>query len=105
MKNNLVKLFKILLAGLGFAASCTSSYKVEYGCPYGDFQLKGKVTDEKNSPINGIRVSVSANHTNPDIMGPRDTLYSKAGVFSPSFLSAEPQWIPNCNSAMSDSVA
>ena len=75
MKNNLIKLFKILLAVLGFASTITSC-RVEYGCPYGDFQLKGNVTDENDAQIKGIRVAVSASYPNPDIEGPKDTVYT-----------------------------
>lgn len=75
MKNYLIRLFRLMLAALGFASVITSC-RVEYGCPYGDFQLKGKVTDENDAPVSGIRVAVSASYPNPDIEGPKDTVYT-----------------------------
>lgn len=75
MKNSIIKLFRIVLASLGFVSAITAC-RVEYGCPHADFQLKGNVTDENDAPIKGIRVAVSAEYPNPDITGPRDTIYT-----------------------------
>lgn len=35
-------------------------HAVDYGCPYAEFSLKGTVTDEENTRIEGIRVAVEA---------------------------------------------
>lgn len=52
---------RVLLAGvlsaLGF--SCTECVQRDmYGCPYADFEVKGRVTGAENAPLKGIKVSV-----------------------------------------------
>lgn len=58
MKN---KLIWMLLALLGFSAGCEEETE-EYGCPYATYSVKGKVTDEAENPIPGIRVTLDRYH-------------------------------------------
>ena len=48
----------VLLSMLGFE-SCDSNgdAPVEYGAPHADYQVKGIVTDEAGTPIQGIRIT------------------------------------------------
>lgn len=49
------KMLAGLLTLLGFSVvSCNTTE--EYGCPYADYKIKGKVVDEEGSPIPGIQV-------------------------------------------------
>ena len=56
------------------------THAVDYGCPYAEFSLKGTVTDEENTPIEGIRVAVEAwSVTGNDIRKMcNETLYTDA---------------------------
>lgn len=47
------------LMGISCAASCDeiNNQMAEYGCPYAQFEIKGKVTDPEGNPIKGIEVS------------------------------------------------
>lgn len=53
MKN---KLWAGLFLLFGF--TLTDCQKDMYGSPHADFEVKGKVTDEAGTPVEGIRVSV-----------------------------------------------
>lgn len=55
-------------------------HAVDYGCPYAEFSLKGTVVDEKDTPIEGIRVAVEVwNVDGKDIRKMyNDTLYTNA---------------------------
>ncbi len=52
------KIISYLLALIGITIiSCKNDDPIaEYGCPYAEFNLKGKVTDVNNNPINQIRI-------------------------------------------------
>lgn len=55
------KIFCYILTLLGFGAaatSCVSYGPAEYGMPWAEFEVKGKVTDAEDKPIKGIKVSV-----------------------------------------------
>lgn len=47
----------VLLAMLGFAFSCSGADM--YGSPYVDFEIKVKVVDSADAPLNNIRVDIS----------------------------------------------
>lgn len=47
----------VLLSMLGYGCSTSSDEVVEYGTPYAEYRVKGKVTDESGVPINGIKTS------------------------------------------------
>lgn len=47
--------FSIILSLLGLSAS-SCIIPAMYGCPHAAYDFKGKVTDESNNPIKGIRV-------------------------------------------------
>ena len=61
MKDLLLSLCRWLLPILGVSAvGCNTVYQTadEYGTPYADFEIKGKVTDASTSgPLQGIEVS------------------------------------------------
>ncbi|EPT32848.1 putative lipoprotein, rSAM/lipoprotein system [Bacteroidetes bacterium oral taxon 272 str. F0290] len=65
-----------ILSLLGYS-SCSSigNGEDEYGCPISDFILKGTVTDEQGSPIEGIQV-VGKYQNEGGAMHPADTLYT-----------------------------
>lgn len=48
-----------LLGFLGFTVSSCDPNTDEYGSPYADYSIKGKVTDTENQPIEGIQVTVT----------------------------------------------
>lgn len=62
MKNIVLKLFRWALGILGFAAAGACNeifppYIAEYGCPYSDYEIKGKVVDKKTGkPLQKIEV-------------------------------------------------
>lgn len=43
---------------LGFTACSSTESPDEYGCPYAEYELKGKVTDSEKRPIEGARMIV-----------------------------------------------
>lgn len=47
---------KFLLVSVFGLSSCIGA--VEYGSPYAEYELKGRVTDEDSNPIPGIKVSL-----------------------------------------------
>jgi putative lipoprotein (rSAM/lipoprotein system) len=47
-----------LMALLGFAAAASCIPRVEYGSPYADYTIKGKVTNEQGAAIPGIQIEV-----------------------------------------------
>ena len=61
MKRAFRKLYRwaLGLLGISCAASCDEIFdqREEYGCPYAQFEIKGKVTDPEGNPIKGIEVS------------------------------------------------
>lgn len=63
MRNFFLRVCRSVLALLGVsAAGCDliGVGRVEYGCPYADFEVKGKVTDAlRDLPLQGIRVSAT----------------------------------------------
>ncbi len=72
------KLLVRLLALLGFSAAlpaCEGMGQDEYGCPWAEFSLKGKVTDARNNPIPGIRVEMSSKSGNAYVLTDIDGLY------------------------------
>lgn len=53
-----------VLSLLGF--SCTNcDYKVMYGVPSADFEVKGRVSDSENRPLKDIKVTVRVNDGRP----------------------------------------
>ena len=77
MWNIIVKVSRFLLPLLGFAL-IESCAKDMYGCPYADFEAKGKVSDEEGKGIQGIRVIISADSDGTDYSGTplADTLWT-----------------------------
>ena len=57
------KIIKFLLVCLGFKAlaSCDDNIfnqTAEYGTPYAEYEVKGRVSDAEGAPVQGIRVSM-----------------------------------------------
>lgn len=50
------RIITALLALLGFSAGCG---REEYGCPYADFHISGRVVDPEGNPIPQIKISAS----------------------------------------------
>mgnify|MGYP003294337344 CR=1 FL=1 len=78
MKEILLKVIKCLLPLFGIAAIDSCDMKVEYGCPYADFEARGVVTDEDGNGIQGIRVVISAGYPDTAYEGETitDTLWT-----------------------------
>lgn len=79
-----INLYNKVLSLLGFAAATacepgtigiTIPGRVEYGCPYMDFVVSGKVVNKQSDPIPGIKVSSCGNSTFTD----RDGAFSISG--------------------------
>ena len=53
------KIIKFLLICLGFKSvvACQGTTE-EYGTPYAEYEVKGRVSDAEGTPIQGIRVSM-----------------------------------------------
>lgn len=78
-----VKLCASMLSLLGIS-SCDLIMRCEYGTPNADYQIKGKVTDMENNPIEGILV-------NNDSIFQTEETYTKAdGTFEISFKAFPP---------------
>lgn len=75
MKMTVARLLSGALVLLGFA-SCDDS-KEMYGSPTVKFQVKGKVTSDAGTPLEGIQVLVRKNWDN-DPLGGSDTIYTDA---------------------------
>lgn len=57
--NILNRILVAVLALLGFSACGEKEESwAEYGCPNAKYRVRGSVTDESNTPIKGIRISV-----------------------------------------------
>ena len=73
MKIKYLKLKNWLLVSmatlLGLNTACDLSTTEEYGCPYADFHVKGKVTDPNGVPIPGIQVSMDYDFDTTDAEG------------------------------------
>ena len=57
------KIIKFLLICLGFKSLTACDVEiwngtVEYGTPYAEYEVKGRVSDAEGTPIQGIRVSM-----------------------------------------------
>ena len=57
------KIIKFLLICLGFKSLTACDVEiwngtVEYGTPYAEYEVKGRVSDAEGTPISGIRVSM-----------------------------------------------
>ncbi|MGP1476254.1 MAG: radical SAM-associated putative lipoprotein [Phocaeicola sp.] len=80
MKIHFNKIISYLLTGilgiLGFS-SCVGDEPDEYGTPTVDYVYKGKVTDEKDVPIQGIQVAADLKDPN-DASIKKDTIYTDA---------------------------
>ena len=78
------KILAGLLSLLGFSlAACDKIGADEYGCPYADYEIKGKVVDENGKAINGIQVIIPDPFGNEEYTH-RDTLITNsAGELSP----------------------
>ena len=76
------KILAGLLSLLGFSlAACDKIGADEYGCPYADYEIKGKVVDENGKAINGIQVIIPDPFGNEEYTH-RDTLITNsAGEF------------------------
>lgn len=78
------------LAILGFSA-CSSNPEddivCEYGMPYCSFEIKGKVKNELQEPVNGARIIIKEldNDHTPLYYDRPDTLYTQDGAYK--FLS------------------
>ena len=57
---NYKKIITLVIAALGFTTAC-SKIVMEYGVPAASFELKGKVTDTLDNPIENIRVNIRTN--------------------------------------------
>ena len=59
MESFITRICKCLFTLLGFSAvGCSSITREEYGTPYADFEVKGKVVDAGLSqPVQGLKVS------------------------------------------------
>jgi len=57
---NYKKLIALIIAILGFSTACRKMTE-EYGVPTASFELKGKVTDTLDNPIENIRVNIRPN--------------------------------------------
>lgn len=77
------KLLAGLLTLLGFSlAACGKIGADEYGCPYADYEIKGKVVDTQGSAIPGIQVIIPDPFGDEEYMH-RDTLITnKSGEFN-----------------------
>lgn len=79
----IVKSCAFLLSLLGIT-SCENLFRTEYGTPNAEFQIKGKVTDMENNPIEGIQVNNQGSFDN-------EMAYTKAdGTFELSFKAFPP---------------
>lgn len=84
-----------LLALLGFSgcdiigANMYGPAPVEYGTPHAEFELKGKVTDEEGTPIQGIEVSARWANDAPGEISPVETDAKGEYVFN------DPYWWPD----------
>lgn len=76
------KILAGLLSLLGFSlAACDKIGADEYGCPYADYEIKGKVVDDNGKTINGIQVIIPDPFGNEEYTH-RDTLITNsAGEF------------------------
>ena len=76
------KILAGLLSLLGFSlAACDKIGADEYGCPYADYEIKGKVVDDNGKAINGIQVIIPDPFGNEEYTH-RDTLITnRAGEF------------------------
>lgn len=75
---------KFLLVSVFGLSSCINA--VEYGSPYAEYELKGRVTDEDSNPIPGIKVSLDDpqnryNADTTDISGEFE--FNKERIFPP----------------------
>ena len=59
-------LLSILGIGVTFSSCDQSDTRVEYGTPYATFKVNGKVTDEADNEISGIRVEMYGDTTLTD---------------------------------------
>lgn len=92
MKSFITSICKCLLTLLGFSAvGCNSPFiaREEYGSPYADFEVKGKVVDaELSQPVQGLKVSAMEQNGNPQpvVTGTTDAegRFSLSGSFFPS---------------------
>lgn len=69
---------------LGFA-SCSNTIEApaEYGCPYAEYELKGKVVNAKQEPIEGARMVIRKFYRNYDRDCFSDTIYTREdGTFN-----------------------
>ncbi|WP_308761792.1 radical SAM-associated putative lipoprotein [uncultured Bacteroides sp.] len=66
------------LALLGFTSCIGGESPDEYGTPYAEYEIKGKVLDEKKEPMTGMRVIVKENPPATDsyYSGRKDTVYT-----------------------------
>lgn len=67
------------LALLGFASCAEGEVPCEYGTPHAKYEIKGKVCDEKEQPMEGMRLIVKGNPsgTGSDYTGRKDTVYTE----------------------------
>ena len=90
MKDLLLSLCRWLLPILGVSAvGCNTIFQTadEYGTPYADFEIKGKVTDASTSgPLQGIEVSALDNDAVPMVSVTTDVegRFELTGSFFPA---------------------
>ena len=58
-----------ILSILGFGTSCEKDQPLEYGVPLAKFKVKGTVTNQANTPVEGIRVAMFPDSTLTDVSG------------------------------------
>lgn len=81
----ILSVFNWAIAALGLSAvpSC-DSFKCEYGTPTMDFEVSGKVIDDKASPINGIKVTIADRYVESEAFTSRDGGFSYTGHTFPN---------------------
>lgn len=75
------KILAGLLSLIGFSlASC--DIEEEYGCPYANYEIKGKVVDEGGNAIPGIQVSISQSPMENEYLRADTVISTPSGTFT-----------------------
>lgn len=94
MKEMFLNICRVLLGFLGISAvsACGKgelpapeygSMMAEYGTPYADYVVSGKVTDEHGEPLKGIAVTAPDEWPKDTVYTAEDGRYELGGVFFP----------------------
>ena len=72
-----------LLSMLGYGCSTSEdpTYVQEYGVPITEYQIKGQVTDEAGTPVQGIKTSVKIIMSSPSADGKKE-IYARDSVLT-----------------------